>query len=412
MARWRGLLLASGVWTGLLAPAAHAEEAADCGAVDGGALNVALGPAARAAERAVRLKAGDGLSVVVHAGTGSSASLALRGGDGPWQTLLEGRAGASAAFVAPVEGAFALRFAARGAKAVTFTVTCVPGEIADGAELRVGDPVAAAAAPKDALAENGASSKPAAGPAPAHAAGVALKLEKRDLDAAASGLDLGVSYKLWPAIMVGALAQFDQSTAALAGLPLSLSDRTWMAGPVTTVQVAPGMALDMRAAWGFAETGATDLDPKAASAERRLLSARLANTQAFGALRFTPSVTLNHLQETQHAAPLSPAEAAMAHAVNSGRVDFGPELAYRFDLAHAAFIEPKAAIGGFWGFDSLTKLAPGYAAHNDMRLKAEAGVTFGVTDGAKLQAGGGVEAGDGVAPDIWTGRLQLSIPLK
>jgi hypothetical protein len=51
--------------------------------------------------------------------------------------------------------------------------------------------------------------------------------------------------------------------------------------------------------------------------------------------------------------------------------------------------------------------------HAEPRLKAEAGVTFGLTDGPKLQALGGVEGGDAAGtPDIWTGRLQLSVPLK
>jgi hypothetical protein len=47
-----------------------------------------------------------------------------------------------------------------------------------------------------------------------------------------------------------------------------------------------------------------------------------------------------------------------------------------------------------------------------MRLKAEAGLTFGFYNGPKLQALGALEAGDRETPDAWTGRLQLNVPLK
>ena len=89
-----------------------------------------------------------------------------------------------------------------------------------------------------------------------------------------------------------------------------------------------------------------------------------------------------------------------------------PEFAYRIEMPQAMFIEPKAAIGSFWDIDALSRLAPRGPAHEDMRLKAEAGVTIGSTAGSKLEVGGGVEGGGAAAPDVWTGRLQLSVPLK
>jgi hypothetical protein len=39
-------------------------------------------------------------------------------------------------------------------------------------------------------------------------------------------------------------------------------------------------------------------------------------------------------------------------------------------------------------------------------------VTIGVPDGPKLQASGVLEEGIDSAPDTWSGRLQLSVPLK
>jgi hypothetical protein len=96
--------------------------------------------------------------------------------------------------------------------------------------------------------------------------------------------------------------------------------------------------------------------------------------------------------------------------VGSGRIDVGPELSYRIELPRAAFIEPRAVLGGFWGLDSLAKPVAG--AHPEPRLKAEAGVTLGIRDGPKLQALGVLEEGDGTSPDVWSGRVQLNVPLK
>jgi hypothetical protein len=69
-------------------------------------------------------------------------------------------------------------------------------------------------------------------------------------------------------------------------------------------------------------------------------------------------------------------------------------------------------IGSFWDIDSLSSLAPGSESHGAIRLKAEAGLTIGMDDGAKLQAGGAVEEGALGAPDVWSGRLQLSVPMR
>ncbi|NJO24151.1 MAG: hypothetical protein HC868_16095 [Sphingomonadales bacterium] len=80
-------------------------------------------------------------------------------------------------------------------------------------------------------------------------------------------------------------------------------------------------------------------------------------------------------------------------------------------MGKSGFVEPRAVVGTFWDFDTLSRLTPG-AGHNDLRLKAEAGVTIGAAGGAKLQAGGGVEEGEPGAPNIWSGRLRLSVPMQ
>jgi hypothetical protein len=105
-------------------------------------------------------------------------------------------------------------------------------------------------------------------------------------EANAGASNVGVKFKLKPAIMVGILAQlFDQLTDAPFGPPI-VSEQRWLVGPVTSLQLAPGLSFDARAAWGFAQTKGTALGLVGG---RRLAEARLADTQAFGAWRLMPT---------------------------------------------------------------------------------------------------------------------------
>jgi hypothetical protein len=47
-----------------------------------------------------------------------------------------------------------------------------------------------------------------------------------------------------------------------------------------------------------------------------------------------------------------------------------------------------------------------------MRLKAEAGATIEATGGTKLQAAGGVEEGEPGTANVWSGWLQLIVPME
>lgn len=438
--------------TAVAAGAAHAAPDSGCQAINSGALNVELGTES-SATRAVALKAGDTLTFNFDAPAGPFGTLTLLKGPGAPRSLLVGPTGTNVSFVAAKAGAFDFEFSKEGADAVSFAVSCMPAgaaqasrsaaaarrsaklfggtgndagniEMADlaGIVLDAGVPAPNRGSPS----APASASTPAVASTPMPAGAVGMKMQWRgerymaggpngaEIDSAASGLEAAFNYKVLPEIMVGALAQVDQSSETMIGMPQTLSQHGWMAGPVANVKLAPGLTFDASAAWGVAEGASDELAQRTVDIPRRIVSAKLANTQSFGPWRISPSVSVNHFYEVASApAPTATHDNAVAYAAGGfGRVDVGPEFAYRVELDKSGYIEPRAALGTFWDFDSLSRLAPGAAGHSDMRLKAEAGVTIGATDGTKLQAGGAVEEGEPGAASVWSGRLQLSVPMK
>jgi hypothetical protein len=222
-------------------------------------------------------------------------------------------------------------------------------------------------------------------------------------DAVALPTDYGVRVKMRPPITLGVLAQFEQPSETYLG-PAALSDRKPLTAAVASMQVLPGVSLDTRTAWAQPEP---DAGAGGHAVHRRIVDMRLTQKETFGAWRFSPSVSLNYLEERRNA-PATDTETAQT--TGTGRVDVRPEVAYRFDLHNSMFIEPKAMLGGFWGIGEPP--VTGSVAHSQLRLRGEASVTIGSTQGAKVEVGGAVEEGSQQAPDVWSGRLQLSVPLK
>lgn len=422
-----------------LAPAAGSVTAGmfDCKAINAGALNVELDAAGKAT-RTAALMTGETITFVFRADHGPFGTVELMQRPTP-RLLLVGPTGTRVTFVAATRGSFVFQLSSEAEGTAAFTATCAAGQTVQPRPRKLptdGWKTAEASAPEaaslafDAAAPasrdvesrlNGVVVQQARAGLPTPSGAPALQVQWRDprlkpgadgpeIDGNASGVDIAVRFKPQPEIVIGAQAQFDQPGDTLVGAPRTLLDQGWMAGPVANIKLAPGLSLDTRAAWGITETSADELAAKTTSAARRTVSARLANVQTFGPWRLTPSLSINHVQDGMVAAVTPHEPATLITTGSYGRVDVGPELAYRMDLGPSIFIEPKATIGKFWNFDDLSRLAPGI--HTEPRGKAEAGVTIGTTDGTKMQAAGGVEEGEAGAANVWSGRLQLTVPIK
>ena len=417
-------------------------QPSDCGSANSGLLDVQLSATA-SATRSVKVRQGDVLTFAFRGEEDVIGFVTLLAGDGSEaRPLLGGPSGTTITHTANGAGDLDFRFATVGGGASAFTMTCTPASAQRSAERgnpppgrrlsrleaayagRLGiaaedegvqSPIDAVTLATVPLRRGNPTSPASEGARPAwhvdlpntsafewegaRAGSTGPHSEQSDDGGARN---LGVKLRLQPAIMVGVLAQFDPVAETRLG-PSPLSERNWLAGPVAGLQLGSGTSFNARLGWGPLDAAPV---PGIHSADRRMVDARLANTQTFGAWRFAPSVSYNYQQDTQHVAETG------AQTTGSGRIDVRPELAYRIDMDHGMYIEPKAMVGSFWDIGGATALGPASPGHPEMRLKAETGVTIGSIDGTKVQVGGSIEEGAPSAANVWSGRLQVNVPLK
>lgn len=428
-----------------LAGPATAGESAGCAAVNGGSLNATLS-AGSASTRTVPLESGEALTLSVVSNNSALLSVAANG-----DSLQTSRAG-SVVFVAPNSNIFEVTLSADDGAAATLSARCSSVEAAaaeralldrrkaflagrDPDRIRIDRPAGEAKAldgltpsatdgalPRDVKASISLSELASAMKVGMpHQASIldfwfegrfssyeTVDVNARQADGSFSEMYFGSKYMLGPDIMLGYLAQFDQTGEdTLPGSSLKASG--WMAGPYMSVRFGHGIFFDGRAAWGVSETLPAGVSMTSQAADRGLVRGTLRGERQVSGWTVAPSVGLSYAEDTA-AFEGSSDEAATA---GTGRLDVLPEVKRRFDLNSTTYVEPRVAAGGFLSFDNLAEIAPGgiTATAPDLHWKAEAGIAYGVKDSMNVEAKGGVESGGEEAPDTWSGRLQLNMPL-
>lgn len=373
---------------------ASAAETVDCASINMGRLDVA--PTWGSGKlRTVELKEGDTLAFTFRADTRATGTITLVAGDGREKSLFYGSHATQVSYTAERSGKVGFRFTTKGGKVATFVTTCDPargsGAMAlDGLMVDMRAPLSFATASKHSTATSVAT--PSASD-PQWLGGEQPGKEAAD---GTYGVKLGVQ----PALMIGVLAKFERARDPLLG-PSALSDQLWQAGPVTTLRLGGGLSLDARAAWGPA-------DPVIGrAADRQTLDARLTSKQEAGPWRFSPSVGFAHVLERLGAAA-EHSGVPSEQTVELGRIDVKPELAYRLETGHSMYVEPKFMLGTLWNLGDAATIGIATGA----RHMAETGITFGAADGTMLQVGGGVQEGETRSDSVWSGKMQLNIPLK
>lgn len=217
-----------------------------------------------------------------------------------------------------------------------------------------------------------------------------------------SVLYLGTSSRIGDDMKVGALAQIDRGSETYDYGGANLAATGWMAGPYMSARLMPGVVFNGRAAWGTTEDKAGPGAPRE-EVDRSLLRGKLTGTRDVSGWKVAPSVGVVYLEDA-----VRDGGTGALKTEGTGKVEVLPTISKRFEQGDT-YIEPKAAVGGFVGFNDFSQLQT--TAEEDVRLKAQAGVTYGVKEGSSVTATGGLESAGTTAPESFTGRLQFNMPL-
>ena len=212
-------------------------------------------------------------------------------------------------------------------------------------------------------------------------------------------LGVGGDYRVAENVILGLLAQFDWARDESGALASRVEGAGWMIGPYMSARIHDGIYLDLRAAWGQSSNDlAVDGTTGAFDTTRWLVKGALSGNWTQGAWRFTPAVELAYISESAGAFTDSADTLVPSEQVSLGRLQFGPEIGYRFGPAAGAFVEPFAAIKGVWDFDNPAgPIVDGYATgRSDFRGRLLGGLNVVTANGLSVR---GLASWDGLGAE-------------
>jgi hypothetical protein len=417
---------------------------------------------------AVPLRAGETLRLrmIAPAGQAGSGSIALHDSGETGAALISGTAPRETAFSVPYDGLFALEFRAEGPVPVTFEVICEasaglppaasPQAFTQRQAARIlADDTAQASLRRRAikpnsidqavrssavLDENGqpqqvsvvTSVQNLAAAEGQQFAGNKLDfwVEGRiaqfehqfdenglryDADGDAGSLYLGSDYLLQPGLMVGALVQLDRYAEAYGNLDAATDSQSVLFGPYASIQLAPDLVFDARAAWGGSANDAALPDGTRLSFEtdRQLARGQLTGNRNLLGIQVAPSLALSVVEDHIGGADDLREDGLAAASPAFGRVGVGSTFSYRLALEDGGYLQPSAGLSTGWTLDGLDALAfDGAHLANETGAKAEAGLMLGTAAGVSIEAGGALEGIGQEDYSAWSGRISLTAPLN
>ena len=227
---------------------------------------------------------------------------------------------------------------------------------------------------------------------------------------------VGADYLLTPAILIGALIQFDWMEDQSSAAQTATKGDGWLAGPYVSAKLSDNLFFDARAAWGQSDNSVNPLGfyTDKFDTDRWLAKGNLTGNWTAGDWRFTPSLGVAYIEETQEAYTNTLGILIPGQSVSLGRVTFGPEIGYRFFAADGTIIEPHAALIGMWDFDKPDALvfADEIVGTDEFRGKVQAGVLFTMPSGYTVRATGSYDGLGSDDFDAYGGQLWVNMPLN
>ncbi len=227
---------------------------------------------------------------------------------------------------------------------------------------------------------------------------------------------VGADYKLGSRVLIGVLGQFDHLSQDWQTPTASASGNGWMAGPYATVKLFDHLYFDGRAAWGQSFNRISPFGTYTDSFDTRrwLVRGGLIGDWRSGNWVLQPHSDVVYVEEHQLGYTDTNGIAIPDQTVSLGQLDFGPSVAYQMVTPSGVVIEPRAELTGIWAFiqDSSRSLSFAPDAGEELRGKAELGVTVRGQRGVALQAAGSY---DGIGTNDYnalSGRVRLTVPLQ
>ena len=205
-----------------------------------------------------------------------------------------------------------------------------------------------------------------------------------------SVLYVGADYLVKPGLLVGFLAQFDQMNDRSTKLNTNADGNGWLVGPYVGIQLSKNLLFDARAAWGQSnnQVNPIGLYTDSFSTDRMLARASLTGNWYSGRWRFSPSMNLIHVEETQNGYTDTLGIFIPSQRVALSRFTFGPEIGYQIPIGMGSTMEPHVSLMGIWDFDKDAVESVGglLVGTTDFRGRVEGGLIFRDVKGPSVRA--------------------------
>lgn len=205
-------------------------------------------------------------------------------------------------------------------------------------------------------------------------------------------LHAGLDYLLNPDLLVGIGGQLDWIGMSADGGTGRLDGIGYMVGPYLTANLAEGLYLDARAAWG---QSSNRVDPYGSyvdttAGQRGLVTAALGGKAEFGGLEIQPEARLSWYREVIAGYVDSLSVAIPEVTVDTGTLEFGPTFRLPGVSGDGAVLTPFAQITGIWTF-AQTGTATGVSSQPGLdeaawRASLKAGLDLITAGGFSLSA--------------------------
>ena len=229
-------------------------------------------------------------------------------------------------------------------------------------------------------------------------------------------LYVGADIPLTTNLLVGILGQFDWANEHTKLDGSSAEGNGWMVGPYLSARLDEHLFFDWRAAWGQSDNKVSPFGTYTDNfdTDRWLTTARLTGNWTSGNWRLTPSAAFKYGEEEQQAYTDSNGIRIAGQTDSLGRIEFGPEFGYRWDLADGTLIEPQLSLVGVWNFEEGGSFLVGntFVTPDDFTGRVEGGVLVQLPKGMSFRS---TAAYDGIGSsdyEAWTGKVWLNLPLN